>query len=269
MVNCMNNALRLILISFICTVFLYSCKTKKQGTLLPPVKPKVMEQASANAKLLQAIAANENQFNYYLSRGSARYKDPEQEYNLNMEVIMEKDQYVYINVTALLGISVARIWMTRDSVSILDILHKKHILTSFDYIRRSTNVDLNLNQVQRIFSGNTIFNADPDSMTADTILSYILVNTPISASQIQTTYYQQSTYKVSRWNIADRLSGRELRAEFRDGHQQGSNYFPKDMTINIKAEKNIVCDIQLDYFAFDKKKETKFVVPKNFETIRR
>lgn len=265
----MNKATRLLILSFGCAVFLFGCKTKKQGAVIPPVKPKVMEQASANAKLLQAIAANENQFNYYLSRGSARYKDPEQEYNLNMEIIMEKDQYVYINVTALLGISVARIWMTKDSVSILDILHKKCIISSFDFIRKSTNVDLNLKQIQHIFSGNTLFQGDAEKMTADTILSYILVNTPISATQVQTTYYQQSTFKVSRWNIADHLNGRELRAEYNDGHQQGSNYFPKDMTINIKAEKNIVCDIQLDYFAFDKKKETKFVVPKNFETIRR
>lgn len=269
MVKRMNRANPVVIILAVLALLLPACKTRKQVSVEPRAKVKVVETESANSKLLKAIANSENTFGYYQSRGSAKYQDPEQSYNLNLEIIMEHGRYVYINVTALLGISVARLWITADSVSILDILHKKHYVSGFESLARSTNVPLNLDMVQRIFSGNTLFVADEQNMTADTLLSYILINTFLPGNKVQTTYYRQSDLKVNRWSILEKSTGREMRTEFADWYQQGNNLFPKEMTINIKSEKNIACAIDLDYFAFDKKKETKFVVPKNFETIRR
>lgn len=244
-----------------------SCKSKK-AVVSAPTKLNKIEMPSANATLLKTVGANENKFEFYNSRGSANYKDNDQSYDLNIEITMEKDKYVYMNVTALLGISVARLWFTKDSICILDILHRKNFITNYHNLEAIANVPLSLTQVQKVFIGNTIFLADEQKMNADTILSYILINTPINAQQVQTTYYANNTFKVNRSIVADKLTGRELRVEYAGCQTSGSNCFPKDFNINIRAEKNMECRMNLDYFAFDKKKEVKFVVPKSFQNVR-
>jgi hypothetical protein len=59
-----------------------------------------------------------------------------------------------------------------------------------------------------------------------------------------------------------------MRIEYTESYNHGSNSYPKEFNINIRAEKNMECRFAFDYFAFEKKKETRFVVPKNFETVR-
>ena len=257
------NSLMLVLL----LIGVVSCKSKK-ALVTEQAKTNTVEMPSANATLLKTVAANENKFEYYNSSGSAKYKDNDQSYDFNVEVTMEKDKYVYLNVTAFLGISVARLWFTKDSICILDILHRKNFITNYHNLETISNVPLSLAQVQKVFIGNTIFLADEQKMNADTILSYILINTPINAQQVQTTYYANNTFKVNRSIVADKLTGRELRVEYAGFHNAGLNSFPKDFNINIRAEKNMECRMNLDYFAFDKKKEVKFVVPKSFQNVR-
>jgi hypothetical protein len=166
------------------------------------------------------------------------------------------------------GFSVARLWFTQDSICILDILHRKNYVSGYNYISRMANTNLTLLSVQQMFAGNTLFKAEEQQMIGDTLLSYILINYSLGGGQMQSTYYNQASFKVNRSIISEKATGREVRVEYTECYTSGNNCFPKDFNINIRAEKNIECRMNLDYFAFDKKKETKFVVPKNFQTVR-
>lgn len=247
-------------------LYLTSCKSKKAVVTAEP--PKKAEITSPNATLMKTIWLNENSFNFYNARGSANYQDGKQSFDFNIDITMEKDRYVYMNITALLGISVARLWFTQDSVCILDVLHRKNIVADYNYISKIAGVGLSLTQVQQLLAGNAPFKVNEQKIIADTMLAYIVVNFPLTATQSQSTYYHQSSYHTAKNVMTDRLTGREVRVEYTECYTSGSNCFPKDMNIHIRAEKNIDCGMNLDYFAFDKKKEVKFVVPKNFQTVR-
>jgi len=246
-----------------------ACKTPKKVT--EPVKAKIpqsVETPSANAMVLKTVTINQNNWNLYYSRGSANYKDKDLDQDLNLEIQMEKDKYIYVNVTVLFGVPAARIWFTRDSICILDMLHRKCIITDYAYLRAMTDVSLKFPQMQAMLSGNPMFNMYEKEVIIDSLLGQILITSQLKPGQSQTTSVKASNFKVSKLTVSDKNLGRDLRLEYTECYNQGSNCFPKDFNINIRAENNVECRVSLDYFAFDNKKEVKFAIPKSFKIVR-
>jgi hypothetical protein len=247
------------------------CKTRKDASLSktpPAVKKLEPSVASPQAILLNTAAANANTFTFYKSRGTANYRDAKTQIELEVEITMEKNSYIMLSAKAVLGIEVTRVLLTKDTISILDRMNRKHIVTDYRYIEKLTNTKLSLSQLQQLFIGNPLFTPSDSNSSVDSILNYIVVNSLVSPTHTQVLYLRQSTVKPTRNLITDKSNGREFKTEYDEFHIHGSNMYPSDFTINIRAEKSVECRFTLNYFAFVKEKELNFVVPKNYQTLR-
>ena len=246
------------------TVTAIGCKSKKSAL---PVKTNLPQQGPTPTEVvLNTIDANLNFFSFYQCRAKVNYKDDNQKVELDINLVMEKDQYIWMSVTAVLGIEVARIMITQDSVKILDRLHRKCIATNFDYIQRLSNVPLKLNNLQNLIIGNTVFNNSVQKSVVDTILGAISVSTIIN-TQKQTTFYN-ANYKVNRTLIEEQNQSRQLNITYPNYIAFNQNVYPNAMNINIRAEKNLECTFELSNFAFTKKRETQFTVPSGYEVVK-
>src|SRR6187431_3330501 len=85
-----------------------SCKSKKSLTGKPG---EPVPAVNKSALLIGAITEQQNNFDYYSANGEMEYKDSNQSQELGVSIVMEKDKYLYLNVTALLGITVARVFV--------------------------------------------------------------------------------------------------------------------------------------------------------------
>jgi outer membrane biogenesis lipoprotein LolB len=243
-----------------------SCKSKKVVST-KPVETKLPQQGPTPTEVvLNTVDANTNNFSFYQSRAKVNYKDDKQKVELDVNLIMEKDQYIWMSVTAVLGIEVARIMITQDSVKILDRLHRKYIAADFDYIQRMSNVPLKLNNLQNLIVGNTVFNNSVQKSVVDTILGALSVSTLIN-TQKQTTFYN-TNYKVNRTLIAEQNQSRQLNITYPTYATFDQNVYPSALNINIRAEKNIECTFELSNFVFTKKRETQFTVPSGYEVVK-
>lgn len=242
------------------------CKSKKI-TRTVTIKTNLPQQGPTPTEVvLNTIDANVNNFSFYQSRAKVNYQDDKQKIELDINLVMEKDQYIWMSVTAVLGIEVARIMITQDSVKILDRLHRKYIATDFDYIQRMSNVPLKLNNLQNLIIGNTIFSNSVQKSVVDTILGNITVSTLIN-TQKQTTFYNTS-YKVNRTLIEDQNQSRQLHITYPTYSTFDQNVYPNAMNINIRAEKKLECTFELSNFVFTKKRETQFTVPSGYEVVK-
>ena len=243
-----------------------SCKSKKVVST-KPVETKLPQHGPTPTEIvLNTIDANTNNFSFYQSRAKVNYKDDKQKVELDVNLIMEKDQYIWMSVTAVLGIEVARIMITQDSVKILDRLHRKYIASDFDYVQRMSNVPLKLNNLQNLIIGNTVFNNSVQKSVVDTILGALSVSTLIN-TQKQTTFYN-TNYKVNRTLIAEQNQSRQLSITYPTYATFDQNVYPSALNINIRAEKNIECTFELSNFVFTKKRETQFTVPSGYEVVK-
>lgn len=258
----MNKALAMALFILVIAA---SCKTKK--TTIPSNQPVTNEKANTDAlRLLNQINTNSNQFQYYQAKAKVNYREGSQNLDLTVSLIMEKNKHIWMSVTALLGIEVARIMITQDSVQILDRLHRKCIKTDIGYLQKMSNVPLKLINLQNLITGNTVFDNTINTSSIDTVMGVLLVNTTIGL-QRQRTFYN-SAFKTQRSIIADSANQREMKIVYKSAQNFGLNAYPSNMDINIRAEKNIDCTIELSNFVFEKKKDVQFNVPSGYEIIK-
>jgi hypothetical protein len=243
-----------------------SCKSKKVIPTKTLETKLPQEGPTAKEVVLNTIDANTNNFSFYQSRAKVNYKDDKQKVELDVNLIMEKDQYIWMSVTAVLGIEVARVMITQDSVKILDRLHRKYIAADFDYIQRMSNVPLKLNNLQNLIVGNTVFNNSVQKSEVDTVLGILSVSTLIN-TQKQTTFYN-TNYKVNRTLIAEQNQSRQLNISYPTYANFDQNVYPSTLNINIRAEKNIECTFELSNFVFTKKREAQFTVPSGYEVVK-
>lgn len=260
----MNNKL----ILFVALAVIAGCKSKKTLTGQAPPKVNVVDTKALEAEeaVLKTIDGNSNTFNFYQAKASANYKDEQQNLNLDISIMMEKNQYIWMSVTALLGIEVARIMITPDSVKIMDRLHRKCIVTDFGYIQRMSNVPLKLENLQNMIVGNTVFSNSVQKSEVDTILGVLAIYT-VLGTQKQNTFYSPQ-FKAQRTTIAERDQSREMKIAYNSFSNFGANTYPNKIDINIRAEKNVSCNLELSNFVFEKKREVQFSVPSSYEVVR-
>jgi hypothetical protein len=263
----MNKFRLAVVLPLIILLAVASCKSKKG--IKQDEKPVATAPLIPTSKsiLIENITRNENTFTYYSATGKAFYKDQDTEQDLGVSIVMEKDKYIYMNVTALLGITVARVLATPDSLVILDMLHRKCIIANYDYVKKMTNADLRLSNLQNLIIGNTLFPNNEKGCIVDTVVNLIMVSNAITPTYIQNTLYGNNL-KVNRSVITERSKNQEMKVEYADVYTQGSNTFPSKFNINITAEKKMETKFELSNFVFEKKKEIQFAIPKSYETVR-
>jgi hypothetical protein len=262
----MSNKLIVLLAAVM--VFAAACKSKKQAVQTPLIPVFTATDTTLKVKevVLNTIDAAANTFGFYQARAKAAYKDDKQSLDLDVNIMMEKDKYIWMSVTAVLGIEVARVMITPDSVKILDRLHRKCILTDFGYIQRMSNVPLKLNNLQNMIAGNTIFSNSVQKSEVDTVLGVLAVYTILN-TQRQNTFYSPQL-KAQRTTITERDQSREMKISYNGFSQFHANSYPNAIDINIRAEKNLSCNFELSNFVFDKKREAQFTIPSGYEMVR-
>jgi hypothetical protein len=254
------------LIGFLLMIVLGSaCKSKKSVTTQFPEAPQ--KTYNGKAVLLKGINLVENNFSYYSATGKMDYKDDKMDQELGVNIVMEKDQYVFLNVTALMGITVARVLATPDSLVILDLLHRRAIIANYDYVKKMTGADLRLTNLQNLIIGNTLFPNQEEKSKVDSLANAVQIIQQLTQSISQKTVYN-NILKVQQSSISEPAKKQELSITYHDVYTQGSNMFPAKFNINIRAEKNMESQLELKTFVFEKKKEIQFSIPKSYERVR-
>jgi len=260
-----SNIVVLIVLSLI---FVIACKSKK--SIHSANNKEQLNPTTINTKaiLLSAISKSNNTFSYYSASGKVNYKDAENNQDLGIQITMEKNQYIYLNVTALLGIPVARVLATTDSLVILDLLHRKVVIANYSYVKKLTGVSMGLTQLQNLLLGNTLFENIEQTVFVDSTVNGILLQQPLTTTTLQKTAYSKELLKVITTIVYEKMRNQQFTIEYSNFIAQNENRFPAKIDINIKAEKNIVTDIELKNFVFEKKKDIQFTIPNSYERIR-
>ena len=268
----MNRYSKFLLLILSFGILFTSCKTQKatkgKRDVVKDTATTVIPEKNASAYVVKKLEEHYNTFQYYFASGSANIESPDQKVELDISITMEKDSYIMMVATAVLGIEAARILITNDSISILNRLQRTHTVTDFRYLEKLTGVKMNLGQIQQLILGNPPFAPNASKMLLDSAASYLLITQMVSPEWKQTLFVNRVEMNTSRVILSDQSGSKELKVSYQEFHTHTKNNYPSDLNINIRAEKNMDCRFKLTYFAFDKTKEINFVVPKSYKTIR-
>jgi hypothetical protein len=232
---------------------------------LPPVTSKndTVEMIKA---ALRRVDSNRIDFRTFSAKINVDYTGSDgKKYDVNANIRMYKDSAIWIAVNALLGIDAMRLYVTKDSVKLLDKLNKTYTARSVDYLQEVTSLPLNLYILQGLIIGNPVF-------IDSNIVSYSVNNNQIAMLSIGQLFKNlltlnetDKTLLHSKLDDTDPSRNRTADLTYSDYESKRSVPFSTKRRI-VVTEKNRL-DIKLEFkqYEFNQEVSFPFSVPKNYE----
>ena len=140
----MRNNCILVLI-LLCLV---SCKSVKNVVEKQRDLPNITE-----GKLSKNITSNSLDYNtIYAKKVDLSLKDNKNSHSLKAVLRIQRDSFIWISVNASLGVDVARLLLTPDSVKFISPRDKKYFISDYSYFTDRFDVALTFDCIQRILT---------------------------------------------------------------------------------------------------------------------
>lgn len=179
---------------------------------------------------------------------------------------MIKDSAIWISLTAtFLNIEVYRIYITKDSVILMNKQDKEVQYRSLDYLQEVTQIPFNYITIQDILLGNPVFFADSNATfkkQGDLVLVSSIGN---DFKNLLTLSSDKNLLIHSKLDDVDIYRNRTASISYDDYLNNSDRTFSTRRQIVI-TEKNKI-DIRLNFkqFEFNKELSVSFSVPKNYK----
>ncbi|RZK40457.1 MAG: DUF4292 domain-containing protein [Pedobacter sp.] len=259
--NILSKTLILLLASAI-----VGCKARKIIVAPPATSNPVEVIADKKSENLALLKSKDVSFNTLSLRGKASLKVGAEEHNVTMLIRMQKDQKIWVSITAIAGIEVARAVITPDSLLLRNNLQKTFINKPFSYIYNFTNKQINFTLLQSILSGNTIgdFMVEKSDLKQENgawVLSG--ANNGLAYNTIFNTLL-----KVAETSLNDAKSAQALKVVYGSYTPVNSALFPSSLKINsMSGTKTIYIDLNFTKIDVNVPVDFPFSVPKSYELI--
>lgn len=245
---------------------LASCKAKKVILPVPavPESPAVpAEPDNTRKNKLKSINESDMVFSTLSVKSKAVLSINDKSNDVNMNFRIKNNEVIWVSVTALAGLEVARALITPDSVKILNRLDNVYIKKPFSYIYEFTNEQINFRTLQSILIGNTIsefitdsteLNMESDEAKLRSILGGLTYNLRVSSQN-----------KVVYTNLNDQIAKQELTANYSDFILVNQQQIPHAVVMDSKVKtKKFLLDLKFLKVDLDGPLELPFRVPERF-----
>lgn len=225
----------------------------------------VNSRKSENLALLKKHDLN---FNTLSLKGKASLNINGNSNNVNMNIRMKKDEQIWVSITAIAGIEVARVLITPDSIKVRNNFQSVYLKKPFTYIHTYTNKQVSFKMLQSVLSGNTIEAFMVES--SDLELGQPNGVWELKGQQQDLAYRVlfNTLLKVSENNMNDVKSAKALKVVYGDYQKVNEGLFPSAMQISSMAGIKQV-GVNLDFSSVERNLQLDFPfsVPKKYEVI--
>jgi hypothetical protein len=180
---------------------------------------------------------------------------------------MEKGKFIFVRATYLLGIEVAKIYITPTQIQILNHLEKTNTVASYNYLKKFSSANLQFENLENLILGNALFSQNLGITLIDSNATQYILKTLLEGASQQCFYGKNKVAKLEANQLKDAVKNQNFEVKYNQYTANGTNYYPSELAINIRAEKNLGCLMKLFNFAYEKKKDPQIRVPASYKTI--
>ena len=257
--NILNKLIAVILLASV-----VGCRTKKEIRTAPAAK--TASSAVSKTTVLKEINNKQLDFQTLQFKAKANLSINNRGNEASMNIRMKKDQALWVSVTVIAGIEVARALITPDSVKVINRLESTYLVKPFNYINEFTNEQVNFSTLQALLVGNTV----PDFISDKSEIQMQnnkLILSGILKGLAYTVNYNESR-KVTQTALNDSGADQSLTASYSDFYVVSDRAIPHSVSIKSTADRKNV-DIQLKYLqvGVNESLDFPFSVPKRFTVI--
>ncbi len=248
-----------IILLFTCVV-LFGCKTKKLAAVSAPKNE--MDSKAGWA----TIIAHQTDFSFFATRASTHLAINDKNYDVTLNIRIKKGEMIWVSVTAVAGIEVARAMITPDSVKVMDRINNEYLKKSFDLIHEFANEKIDYSTLEALLIGNCV----PFALNQDNELNVSAGAVNLKGKEGDLSYQLlfNAPYKPIQSELTDLVAHQSLKVENSIYQEVLNQLIPTKVMIDSKAGVKLV-RVAMDYskIQLNEPLDFPFNVPKRFSVI--
>lgn len=259
-------------------VFAFSCKTERSV-----IKKPIKEEGASY--LIENLNENELRFNSLSAKFSASYTNNNNNNSIRGQIRIKKDSVIWMSLSPMLGIEMARVKITPDSIQFINRLESTYMQTDFEYVNKFINSAIDFDMLQAFLLGNDFsfydrskFKASIDSkeyrlttVQRRKLKRYIENNDPEFTIPLQKIWLNPDNFKITRVLIKELVEEkRKFEASYKSFQKLDEQLFPHNLTFNVESV-NEKIQISIDYSRVIINETTRFPfgIPDRYQKIPR
>ena len=256
--------LKILIVS---ALFVAGCKAKKLLVAAkPPVKDTVaVKTISVKELKLTAIRQKQSLFNTFSARAKAKLDIGGNDNDVTLNIRIKKGEKIWVSVTAVIGIEVARALITPDSILVINRIQGVYLKKPFSYVRTYAGNKVSYKTLESLLIGNII----PDLINNDTdIAASAPDNTVLSgtANGLMYKLFLSANNKAIQTHLNDQSAGQSLQVNNSAFMQAGANIVPSQIDmLSMVQNKKIQVNLHYTRIDFDKVLDYPFNIPQSYE----
>ncbi|TXI15608.1 MAG: DUF4292 domain-containing protein [Pedobacter sp.] len=253
------------LVSIGLLILLGGCKLrketlKKQRSMNDGV---VVEQSKNKQERLNAIREAQANFNTYVIKARAELTMEDSHNHVTMNIRMQKDEVIWVSVTALVGLEVARALITPDSIKVLNRLEGTYTVKPFSFIHQFTHEEINFQALQAVLIGNAVTEWMGD--TSRMIIDGDRTKFNGGVHSLAFDYQFNAWNKLVQASLSGEKNNQSLTIDYADFMTLSGKNIPQ--SVNMQSQVNdryIKLDLHYARVDLDEVLSFPFTVPKRF-----
>ncbi|HEY1045438.1 MAG TPA: DUF4292 domain-containing protein [Bacteroidia bacterium] len=257
-----NKVLTYILIAI---AFLQACKSRKE-TVLPPVveynKDSATKVVTANSLLNSTLS----DWTYFSSKVEVEMNDKGNTINATAHIRMYRDSLIWISA-GMFGIEGYRMLITKDSIVVLDKLHKNYSVVKRSDFGNVTSVPLTVTQIQNLILARPVYALNLYEIAKNDSLSLEIF---FNQDKFKTNHHYARQYlTIDSTTVKDNSTGNNAKAQYSEYSVIEGKNFPIKNHITASSEKqNFDIKLQHSDVDFSSLLTFPFNIPTSYEKIK-
>lgn len=230
---------------------------------------------------LKSIKLNELKFNTFYSTFSGKFENNDNKVPLKGILKIKRDTFILISVRPFMGIEIAKILLTPDSIKIIDKIKKQYIATDYNYIKNKFSHDLDFRIIQSILI-NKYFEYPKNKKISDYTMTLMMQkNNPEKYFDFTNIFefnrkkakhsliFTQNNFKLVTNNFSTFDNLININISYSEFNEIENSKFPKKIEIKL-SENKIKNNILITYknILINKRLNSNFVIPNNYKKAK-
>jgi hypothetical protein len=246
-----------------CLLLMFSCKAKKQLVVVRPAPVAAVTPGNDKRDKLNAIRANQTPFTTFSGKARTKLALSGSSNDVTLNIRIKRDQKIWVSITAIAGIEVARALITPDSIKILNKFQSVYISKPFSYIYKYTGGQFSYKTLESLLAGNAI----PELLTERADFQYNNGNLTLTGN-LQDVIYKLMMgpdLKAIQTNLDNSVAGQSLQVVNGTFIRVGNFTVPSQIDISsVVKDKKIQVNLHYVKIELDKPLDFPFNIPASY-----
>ncbi len=267
----------LLLISTVLFMLTFSACTSQRSVIKKPLKQE------GEAFLISKMEASELNFDWFSARCNiSLINDKKHKSDFRGQLRIKKDSVIWVSLSPALGIEVARLMITQDSIRFLNRIDKTFFEGDYALINSFFQTTVDFDMLQALLIGNDLVTYEDDAFRAsvDGFRYKLSANHRMRKKKellrtddpnilVQSIWLNPDNFKIVSVNMKEfGVESKKLEADYSHFEAVGSQLFPTDLRMELQAGKKIEIKISFSNFKLDEPQSFPFNIPGKYDRMR-